>query len=222
MRIIAFLFALLLAVSTAHAETYMRADSRGENAPVKVSQDINGLVKYLTEPFDSDKQKARALLAWIVYHIDYDKAQAKSQDDRIYYTKTSKKNWSSDDIFETRTGMCGDIAKLYQKMLLMSGIDADVVSGRAKNDRHAWTAVKIDNKWLFVDPTWAMGGKIYIDDWEKQDSYGHKKMIKNRKNGNKEILKKRENRFIVDKWFLVSPRDMKQTHTPDDPRWLNP
>ena len=226
MKIIALLFALFLSASSAQAELYTRADRRGENAPVSVSEDLPTLVHYLIEPFDTDKQKARSLLSWIVYHIDYDDAQYQAYKDLTYKTKRGiqrfVKNWNTGDIFITRVGMCRDIAELYQRMLLIAGLDASVVTGDVEQGPHAWTAVKIDGKWLFVDPTWAMRGKKYIDGSETQDVFGHKQMIKKRTKGDREALKKREGRSMADEWFLVPAHKMKKTHKPDDARWLKP
>ncbi|MBP5160680.1 MAG: hypothetical protein ILP11_01335 [Alphaproteobacteria bacterium] len=226
MRIIFFCLTLLLSVSVAHAELYTQADRRGERASIEVAQDMPTLVHYLTEPFDSDKQKARALLSWIVYHIDYDDAQYQAYKKLTYKTKRGNqrfvKDWNTGDICVTRVGMCRDIAELYQRMLLMAGLDASVVTGDVDRGPHAWTAVKIDGKWLFVDPTWAMRGKKYIDSNETQSVQGHKHMVKQRQKGDKAALRKREGRSIADEWFLVSPQKMKQTHKPDDARWLNP
>ena len=225
MKIVAFLLFMLLSMPIAYADLYARADKRGENAPVQVSQDMPTLVKYLTEPFDTDKAKARALLSWIVYHIDYDNVQYQAYKNKTYKTKTSTKRfvkeWNTGDIFVTRVGMCRDIAELYQRMLLMAGLDAMVVTGDVAQGPHAWTAVKIDGKWLFVDPTWATRGNKYVNSSDSS-VYTHKQMVKQREKGDKETLKKRSDRSIADEWFLVTPQKMKRTHKPDDARWLNP
>lgn len=217
---------LLLSVATARAELYTQADKRGENAPIEIAQDMPTLVHYLIEPFEGDKQKARALLSWIVYHIDYDDAQYQAYKSMTYKTKRGVKkfvkDWNTDDIFITRVGMCRDIAELYQRMLLMAGLDAVVITGEVDLGPHAWTAVKIDGQWLFVDPTWAMQGQKYVAGFDTRDVQSHKQLIKQRKKGDKAALKKREDRSIANKWFLVSAQKMRKTHTPDDPRWLKP
>ena len=47
-------------------------DSRGRNVPVQYDTDMKTLVDYLVQPYSREEDKARVILAWIVYHIDYD------------------------------------------------------------------------------------------------------------------------------------------------------
>jgi hypothetical protein len=73
---------------------------------------------------------------------------------------------SINETFELRKGICIDIARLTCYMLSAAKIKCEVISGFGKRNerdfllppdelRHAWNAVFLDNKWLFMDPTWA-------------------------------------------------------------------
>ena len=55
------------------AVNYSKIDTYAKRAPVlKNNGNLNRLVQYLVRPYQTDTEKARVLLAWIVYNIDYD------------------------------------------------------------------------------------------------------------------------------------------------------
>ena len=153
-----FIAALLgVFLSTAvWAANWRTVDARGIDAPATVEDSLPHLVQYLTEPYANDEEKkARVILAWIVSHIDYDnyKAQTALLPVLRYSTPTGE---GSGDIFDTRVGLCGDIADLYQRMAGLAGLDSVVVEGIAgynlkrtdvEKKRHAWNAVKINGQW---------------------------------------------------------------------------
>ena len=164
-RVGLFFLILLSFVGIAHASA---VDNRGKNAPTRYDTDMKTLVDYLVEPYTRDEDKARVILAWIVYHVDYDQYKLKKMMDYSSSLRARRQNEiSTGDIWQTRIGICDDIAELYQRMALMAGLDSVVITGyaghgitnRNKGDyRHAWNGVKIDGKWALVDPTWAMKG----------------------------------------------------------------
>lgn len=145
-------FILLWGISC-QAASYRAVDTIAKN--IKDYPNIVTLTRELTKRFNAQEEKARAIYAWIIYHIDYDwyKADAIEKHRQLEQTE---------DIFKTRTGVCGDIAKLYQKMAQIAGLECEVISGYAgfnvtkktmDNALHAWNVVKINNKWHLVDAT---------------------------------------------------------------------
>ena len=57
----------------------------------------------------------------------------------------------------TGQGICWEIAEAYTYLLLQAGVDAGVCSGCQENGEcHDWNIVKLDGKYYYVDPTYAV------------------------------------------------------------------
>ena len=212
---------------------YTAIDKAAYEAPVlENSSQLNSFVHRLIRPYKTDEEKARILLAWIVHNIDYDGYKATAIADEL--DRSKKKNRElfvpSNNILETRLGVCGDIAKLYEKMCKMAGLDAVSIEGKTRNDKttlstfedgegHMWNAVKINREWEYVDPTWAMGGENTksLEKIEKKKEY--EKIVKQREKRQSNSKLPRPNRVVKDEWFLTDKEEMIKTHFPNDPRW---
>lgn len=207
---------------TANAASYSLVDNIAKNA--KEYPNIKTLVRELTKNLRTDEEKARVIYAWIVYHIDYD--------DYYYNTMTEgtvrKKNRLSkvdNDIYKTRTGVCADIADLYQKMTKMAGLESVIVHGYAGNNinkreldkhGHAWNAVKIKGKWQLVDATWGINGGDFGSDIKNVSSYKRELQKRERSIKGKRTTK---NKTIDDNYFFSDPKKLIKTHYPDDEKW---
>ncbi len=200
--------------------------------PLRNKSGLSQLVRQLTRPYKTDAEKARVILAWIVYNIDYDEFKNKAIEDDLDRTKKKDKELfvPQNDILETRTGVCGDIAELYKRMVNMAGLSAVVIKGNAGHDMtfekfmnrdmaHAWNAVKIGREWEYVDPTWAMDGEGTHAFGDVSKAKEYKKTIKERKQKNSDVKLPRDGRFVNDKWFLTDKEEMIKTHFPDDEKW---
>ena len=86
-----------------------------------------------------------------------------------------KKNLPLRQIITNRAGVCIEYATLLNAMAKVAGIPAIIVNGLAigekdKFEPHAWNALYVDNRWIFVDPTWGLdsgevsSGHIYLND----------------------------------------------------------
>ncbi len=224
-RLVWVLLGWVLMVSAVEASA---VDSRGRNVPVQYDTDMKTLVEYLVKPYSREEDKARVILAWIVYHIDYDQYKLETMMDYTPRLRARKQHEiSTGDIWQTRIGVCDDIAELYQRMALMAGLDSVVITGYAGNGvtdrnkgdfRHAWNAVKIDGTWEFVDPTWAMQGD-YREGSNIVSKRQHAREIERRESGLTNVKKKRNNRQLDDRWFMTKPQEMIKTHFPDDAKW---
>ena len=224
-----FLLALLLCFVcvNAWAKNYRSVDARAERVPAKYEENLPDLVKYLIEPYaGNEESKARVIMAWIVYHIDYDEYKLKEITKTSYKRHPSRVN--TGDIFETRVGVCSDIASLYQRMAGLAGLDCVVVTGYAGNNvtrrdmedyRHAWNVVKIDGKWEFADPTWAIKGADAVVFQDVNSRAAHNREIKKRERNEAKTNKKRKNRVFDNRWFMTEPKEMIKTHFPDDEKW---
>ena len=57
----------------------------------------------------------------------------------------------------TGQGICWEIAAAYTYLLLQAGVDAGICCGIQENgDVHEWNIVKLDGKYYYVDPTYAV------------------------------------------------------------------
>ena len=86
-----------------------------------------------------------------------------------------KKNLPLKQIITNRAGVCIEYATLLNAMAKVAGIPAIIVNGLAigekdKFEPHSWNALYVDNRWIFVDPTWGLNsgqvssGHIYLND----------------------------------------------------------
>ena len=223
-----FLLILCFWSCSVFAANYRSVDARAQRVPSAYDDSLPKLVAYLTEPYEhNEEKKARAILAWIVYHIDYDEYTLESRTKNRYVSRYRNDRTSAGDIFETRVGVCDEIAHLYQRMAGLAGLDSVVVTGFAGSDvtlhnkeqrRHAWNVVKINGKWEFVDPTWAIKGD-YTAFGDVNSKAAHNREIKKRLRNERRTKKVRDNRFVDDRWFMTKPREMIKTHYPQDDRW---
>ena len=215
------------------AVNYSKIDTYAKRAPVlKNNGNLNRLVQYLVRPYQTDTEKARVLLAWIVYNIDYDGYKLNAIEDKL--TNTRKHNRQlfipDNDILETRMGVCGDIARLYKRMCEMAKLDVALIYGRVRQEGesvaqfesgpgHVWTAVKIDGVWEYVDPTFAIQGadREVLSDVDRKREY--QRIVKKRTRKTSSVKKARDGRSVDDKWFLTDKNEMIKTHFPNEERW---
>lgn len=149
---------------------------------LKSTETLEAYTKRLIRPFKTDEAKARVILAWIVFNIDYDsyrKEHEKSADIEMELdiqtdpqtgkqhvvgakVKDTTKNMNTvQQTLATRLGLCKDIAKLYQTMGQYAGLHVEIITGFICTQNsdlagHMWNAVNIDGTWKYVDPTWAV------------------------------------------------------------------
>jgi len=102
-------------------------------------------------------------------------------------------------VANSKKAICDVYARLFKALCNHSGIQCEVVPGRAKSvfhnslQPHAWNAVKILNKWYLLDATWASGTV----------SYGSDKFTK------------RLNTF----YYLTPSEKIFVNHLPEDQKW---
>ena len=126
---------------------------------------------------------------WVKNNIKYD----------INYI--GKNEISSIEIYNIRVGVCHHFTKLYNALLYSLGYQCIYVSGFVcdkndnfdKNNAHAWSLVKVNNKWLPFDATWGIfSGKLpvchvfesYFSKKIRTTSYDHIKIIESKIKGN--------------------------------------
>ncbi|NIK25211.1 hypothetical protein FHS17_004425 [Paenibacillus lupini] len=115
----------------------------------------------ITKDKTTEEEKARALYDWLGSRIAYDWDKADN-----YVENGIWKEQNPQDTFDTRKGVCIDVARLYAVMARASGLEVKVVTGTGLDGRggsgpHAWNEVQIGGKngtWIPLDATWASSG----------------------------------------------------------------
>ena len=100
----------------------------------------------------SDIEKALALYEYMTENYTYDYEML------AHCTEWMEKQSGYRCLME-KTGICNEIAKLYQFLLLQVGVDAEESGGealKAGDDSHAWVFVRIDGQGYLIDPTWGL------------------------------------------------------------------
>ncbi|MCG3088329.1 transglutaminase domain-containing protein [Sporosarcina cyprini] len=126
--------------------------------------EIIALARELITDEMSDREKAKAVYEYTAKNISYD---VKKWDDKI-------NEWDDSALktLQLKSGICGDYSYLAIALLRASGMEARYIVGTAFNgyttDYHAWVEVKVDGKWLTMDPTWGSGytsGNAFIPEY---------------------------------------------------------
>ena len=112
-----------------------------------------------------------------------------------------KNDISATEVYNKGVGVCHHFTKLYNALLYSLGYKCIYVSGYAINkkdnfnedDGHAWSLVKVGNKWLPFDATWGIfSGKLpichifqsYFSRSVQTSSIDNIKIMKGKTNGN--------------------------------------
>lgn len=181
-----FLFLSHFSYSQKNKSNFSKIDAYAKS--VKGITDIGKLSHKLTAPYDTDLEKVRSIFRWITENVAYDtKEYHMDSAHSVHYSIYNKmsdtiKNRDSefnrkliDYILKNKKAICEGYSILFQALCDSSGIKAEVISGKSKTTAsqigkaykgdHAWNSAYIDNKWMFLDATWASG---YCDDSVKK------------------------------------------------------
>tara|TARA_R110001606_G_scaffold311212_1_gene458149 strand:- start:759 stop:1697 length:939 start_codon:yes stop_codon:yes gene_type:complete len=137
---------------------------------------VEALAAKIDYDFKTDLEKARAIFTWITLNIRYDLISTQtnllnSPEVYVYFNKRDLERriqYNEDKLvtktIQTKKALCKGIALTFQKLCTLLKIENELIKGYmktsendinyiAKNKNHAWNAVKIDEKWIFLDVT---------------------------------------------------------------------
>lgn len=100
----------------------------------------------------SDQEKMDAVHQFMVENFVYDFERAASAP-AAYLGDVN-------GCFETKTGLCQDLAAVAASMLRSQGVPTQLVIGYVGNYYHAWNNVLVDGEWQFLDITGELGGFV--------------------------------------------------------------
>jgi hypothetical protein len=169
------------------------------------------LIKEITNPGQTDKQKVTAIFRWITDNISYN-IRAAARNHGYIYEETDDDTARvlkplnlrvAETVLKRRMAVCDGYARLFKTLCDHAGIPVKVITGYARTgwyrrqtkfgSNHSWNAVYIDSAWYLLDATWASGHTNYRGD---------------------EFIREYDNRY-----FLTDPWQFIQDHYPDDASW---
>ncbi|MBW3001908.1 transglutaminase-like domain-containing protein [Candidatus Woesearchaeota archaeon] len=118
---------------------------RDDSNPFIIDKKLVEIIREETEDCDTEMEKAEAIYDWMDDNVDYSESRI------VGYRNSS-------EVINDKKGICGEMAFLYITMARSVGLDAKYVSVdrdfRGKSVFHACAAVKVDGKYLLVDPAY--------------------------------------------------------------------
>jgi len=157
---------------------------------------LEDLAHWLTDPFEEDVDKARAIFTWLHYNIAYDTQGFFSGN---LQPSTPQSTLSSG------LAVCQGYAELFEHLADAIDLQAHVVSGHGKgygyqplkvgeapperSSNHAWNCVLINQEWHLIDACWGSGSVSGAGYTPK----------------------------LASRWFVSSPDEFGQRHFPEDP-----
>ncbi|MGB1241611.1 MAG: transglutaminase domain-containing protein [Chitinophagales bacterium] len=205
----------LLVSSTVFAQKdkdYSAVDMHSKINPTGKATDLVTLTNYLTEGYENESDKVRAISVWIGNNIALDIEAALEE--------KNEEALPSEIILKRLAGP-GHHAHLFLAMCQEAKLKCYKVRGYVKGrfyeegdpfyiSNHIWNTVRIDSSWYMVDMAWGSGtiertkGLEVTNTDEKND-------IKNNQLEWKQEFK--------ELYFLAQPQDWIMTHLPADPMW---
>ena len=168
---------LFLADKLAAQSDYAHVDSLVASLHIR-SRDVDEVAHRLTQPFDREADKVRAIFYWMATHIAYDCKRYRSAKRRrtikgrnATHVQRKKNRLHRKALRRTlgkRKGICQDYADLFTALCKAANLRAETITGHAKRNpfpvsrtrfgsNHAWNLVYIDEQPHLLDVTWASG-----------------------------------------------------------------
>lgn len=117
--------------------------------------EIVALARSLTSKLTDDRDKVKAIHAWVTGNISYDYA--------AYLNGGGQEIKKASEVLAAREGLCRDYAMLTAALARAAGVPARVVYGQAGSNPgwddqyHAWNEFLINGQWVSLDTTWDAG-----------------------------------------------------------------
>ena len=227
---------------------YADIDAYAQNVPpLKTITGLPKLVNYLVKPFKGDVSRARVILAWIVYNINYDRERLKRIADGTEEgdmeisldvesdPKTGKLTLKRGDVkmlhtedtiqktLQTRKGICKDFARLYQHMCQLAGLEVQIISGYACGNMEDFR-ISDAHMWtaIKIDGVWYFVDPTWAAEGYRVyvNSESDAKRLQRQIQRGKSIDKiKGAEKVVLNDWFLVDREKMIQTHFPIERKW---
>ena len=175
---------------------------------------IEELASKIDKDFKSEFDKVKAIYTWLALNIDYDLGNPRLLKAPEVYFYTTEENLERRkksinkllvlNVFETRKAICKGYALTFKKICDILKIENEVIKGYVKtspfdimfipkNKNHIWNAIKINNKWRYLDVTFGAG---YISNF-------------------------RWHRKLEPFYFDIKEEDLNLSYYPSEKKWIN-
>lgn len=142
--------------ATDHWPTPDRPHPLARTLPAAHEVSIQAVARYIKANEADPHQRFKALHDYVVTRVVYDLESLEPG---------KRRPQDADTVFRDRRGVCAGYANLLSALGREAGYEITNVSGRTRAEDgdlagsyHAWNAVKIEDAWYLVDPTWNAGG----------------------------------------------------------------
>jgi len=202
----------------------------------ELNLDMWDLTTFAEENIKDKEQLAKFFYYWIGSNIQYDKVTLlKITNGEL----SNEKFWKSQDesvVYNSRKGVCAGYANLFKWFMDWVDIETVVISGHIRDERnhyveletddsfrHAWNAIKINDKWILIDTTWGTSEEketteFYFDIKPEFSIVSHYP-----KNSKWQLLKEplsleefNNSKFIKPIWFFVGFSDIPKLMSDKD------
>lgn len=128
-----------------------QAEAAASDAAIRYAQKLRRITKAAIKACRTQKQKVKAINAYMVKHYTYDDRYADA-------------SYSFTGLLDHKKGVCKGYAELFRLMCLQAGIRTESVTGLATSgpgqkdyELHMWSRSKINGKWYYTDVTFNDG-----------------------------------------------------------------
>lgn len=172
----------------------LNADLHSKTLLSKNYESVQQLSTELTSAFATDSEKVRSIFIYVTHAIEYD-VNKRLNTTRVDADPTQ----TALSTLKRKKAVCEGYANLFKELCIDAGVKAEFIGGYANNEDeriahpHAWNTAYINNEWKLFDPTWSAGG---INSQTKKF-----------------------NQRFDEKYFMIAPQKLIQSHYPDDPIW---
>lgn len=173
-------FLLFLSVFTSFSQDFSQIKVKTNEYPGLLT--APKLANYIKKDFKKSEDQVKALYAWMTKNIRYDLEefynparktsttfQYRTLEERAQKIKALEDKTVRETL-RSKKAVCEGYARVFAKVCDLLGLENEVIEGYVRNSsrtigkpratpNHAWNAVKIDNKWLYVDTTWGAGAE---------------------------------------------------------------
>ncbi|CAM1347580.1 transglutaminase domain-containing protein [Tenacibaculum halocynthiae] len=175
-----FLYLILLISFNVTSQNFKEINEKLKKYPKQIT--AKRLAKKVAKDFSSKEGQAKAVFYWVSNNIKYNLSayqnqsqkrigfSYKNEEDRLQKIQAIKDSIVAKTL-KTNKGVCEGYAQTLAKVFSYLGFENEVIKGYVRNSiydigeklnvpNHAWNVVKINNKWVLMDATWASGAVI--------------------------------------------------------------
>ena len=133
----------------------------------EMNLDILELTDYAKTHIKDKNELAKFFYYWIGYNIEYDNELFEKILAKTITIQEFEEKQNEFYVYNNRKGVCAGYANLFKWFMNKIDIEAVVIPGHIRDEtnnyveletddafRHAWNAIKLNDKWILVDTTW--------------------------------------------------------------------